>query len=108
MTPRAVIRPAADRDLDEQAEYYLSRSPDTAVRWYQATEEAIEFLARNPGIGTIRETRKSILRGIRTWPISGFERHIIFYRPIDAGVDILRVIHGSRDIDRILEASGEG
>jgi len=108
MNPRVVIRPAADRDLDEQAEYYLSRAPDTAVRWYEATAKTFEFLADNPGIGTIRETRKPGLRGIRTWPIPGFERHIIFYRSIDGGIDIVRVLHGARDIDRVLEAIGEG
>ena len=29
--------------------------------------------------------------------------HIIFYRPFEGGIDILRVLHGSRDIGSIFE-----
>ncbi len=107
MTSRVIIRPAADRDLDEQAEYYWSRSPKTAIRWYDATAETFMFLAENPLIGIMRETAKPALQGIRTWPIPGFERHIIFYRPVEEGVEVLRVIHGARDLDRILESPEE-
>lgn len=33
MIPRILILPAADRDLDEQAVYWLMRSPEIAARW---------------------------------------------------------------------------
>jgi toxin ParE1/3/4 len=103
MTPRVIILPAADRDLDEQAEYYLGRnSPETAARWYDQTAATFEFLAKQSGIGTVRKTRKRELAGVRVWPVDGFERHIVFYRPIEGGIEVLRVIHGARDIDRVL------
>ena len=105
MIPRIRILPAADRDLDEQAEYWLTRSPEIAARWYDATGATFAFLAQNPGIGPVRESRKPELVGIRTWAVDGFPKHIVFYRPIEGGVEVIRILHGARDIDRIL---GEG
>ena len=31
--------------------------------------------------------------------IAGFDNYLIFYRPTERGVEIIRVIHGSRDIE---------
>jgi hypothetical protein len=42
------------------------------------------------------------LAGVRTWPVDGFEKFIIFYRTIEGGVEILHVIRGSRDFGRVL------
>jgi toxin ParE1/3/4 len=49
------------------------------------------------------------LSTLRQWPIRGFENYLIFYLPTEAGIDVLRVLHGARDIDRILreEVNGE-
>jgi len=33
--------------------------------------------------------------------VKGFERYLIFYRPLTDGVEILRAIHGARDIERL-------
>jgi toxin ParE1/3/4 len=42
------------------------------------------------------------LRRVRRWPVSGFERWLIFYLPRRDGVDIVRVLHGARDIERAI------
>jgi len=39
--------------------------------------------------------------GLRAWPIDGFRNHLVFYRPTDEGVDIVRVLHGARDIEAL-------
>jgi plasmid stabilization system protein ParE len=28
-----------------------------------------------------------------------YDRHLIFYRPVKNGIEILRIVHGSRDIE---------
>jgi plasmid stabilization system protein ParE len=33
----------------------------------------------------------------------GFEKHLIFYRPIAEGIKVVRVIHAARDIPEILD-----
>jgi toxin ParE1/3/4 len=115
MTERYRVLPAADRDLDDQAAYLAREaSLDKALRFYDAASATFERIARMPGIGELRESANARLEGLRVSRIEGFEKHLIFYRVGDAGIDIVRVIHGARDIDRILgqitspdEVSGE-
>ena len=39
--------------------------------------------------------------GLRRWRVRGFENFLIFYRPIDDGIEVLRVLHGQRDRETI-------
>ena len=36
------------------------------------------------------------------WPVASFEDYLIFYRPTKRGIDVVRVLHGARDLRRIL------
>jgi toxin ParE1/3/4 len=46
--------------------------------------------------------RKAALRGVRRWPVKGFEKWLIFYQPKRNGVEIIHIIHGNRDIEALL------
>jgi toxin ParE1/3/4 len=108
MTPRVVVLPAADRDIDEQAEYLGDQaSLEIALRFYDAAAETFAFIATQPGIGAPYEGRTLAGAGIRVWRISGFENHLAFYRPIEGGIEVVRVLHGAQDISRILELDDE-
>src|SRR4051794_9591942 len=108
MTARYHVLPAADQDLDDLAAYLAQEaSLDVALRFYDAAGTTFEHLARMPGMGERRETRNLRLAGLRVWRVEGFEKHLIFYRPAADGIDIVRILHGARDIDRIL-AEGAG
>jgi len=43
---------------------------------------------------------RGIARGL---PVSGFENYLIFYRPLQDGIDVLRIVRGARDIGRLFE-----
>jgi toxin ParE1/3/4 len=43
-----------------------------------------------------------MLEGLRLWPVPGFERHLIFYVERADYIDVLRVLHGARDIPAVL------
>ena len=102
------VLPAADRDLDDQAAYLLAEaSLDTALRFYDAASVTFGKIAGMPGIGERWPSANPRLAGLRVWRIEGFENHLIFYRAADKGIEIIRVIHAARDIDRVLE-SGHG
>jgi len=58
-------------------------------------------------MGKTREVRNPRLSGLRQWRVKGFESYLIFYRPIPEGIEVLRVLHGARDIDRILDEEAE-
>ena len=46
------------------------------------------------------------LKGLRLFRVTGFEKILILYRPLENGVEILRVIHGSQNIQRLLRRQG--
>jgi toxin ParE1/3/4 len=105
MTPRVSVLPAADRDIDVQAEYLMREaSLETALRFYDATAATFDKLARMPGMGERRESSNPRLAGLRVWRIDGFPNHLLFYRPIEGGIEIIRVLHGARDVDAVLDS----
>jgi toxin ParE1/3/4 len=90
-------------DLDEIAEYIGRSNPPAALRFLDAFDQTVASLAPMPEMGSLWESDHPRLYGLRTWPVRGCKKYLIFYRPIDNGVEILRVLHGARDLDAILE-----
>ena len=35
-------------------------------------------------------------------PVRDFEKHLVFYRPIVGGIELVRVLHSARDTSAIL------
>jgi len=35
---------------------------------------------------------------MRLFTISGFDKMLVLYRPVENGIEVLRVIHGSRNL----------
>ena len=103
MKHQYVIRPAADLDLVTHADYIAQDNPDAAERFIRAAFASIDFIANHhyAGPAYIVPGRKWV--GLRKWAISGFGNYLIFYRVLEDRVEILRVIHGARDIPAALE-----
>jgi toxin ParE1/3/4 len=105
MSGRYRVLPAADRDLDDQAAHLAAEaSLETALRFYDAACATFAKIANMPGIGERWQSANPRLTDLRVWRVEGFEKHLIFYGPVADGIDIIRVVHGARDIDRVLEA----
>jgi toxin ParE1/3/4 len=96
-----VIRPLAKSDLDEQALFIAQDSVNAALRLLDAAESAFDRLRSFPEIGRRRWFRHPDLKDVRSWPIPGFEQHVIFYRAARDFVDVLRVVQTAQDLDRI-------
>ncbi len=103
-TKRVRISPQAERDIDN-AVLYLAEEADaeTAIRFFDAAHETFRGLLDTPGMGRVRPVGNPRVADARQWAVSGFGKHLIFYRIIPAGINIIRVLHGARDIGRILE-----
>lgn len=82
-------------DLLEIYEYIAPDNPAAAARWIDKLESECRKLADMPGMGRRRE---DLAPGLRSFVVGAY---LIFYRPIDGGVQITRVLHGARDIDRL-------
>lgn len=95
MNGRYELTDQADQDLLDAA-YYIGRdSVEAADRWIERMHHTFERLAQFPQMG--RE-RTELAPHLRSFPSGSY---IIFYRATDAGIEIIRVLHGARDIDAI-------
>jgi toxin ParE1/3/4 len=101
MTPRVILRPPAVRDMEDFAVYLAARNVAVADRFLDSCMSDFQRLSEMPGMGARREFRNPKASGIRSWPLSGFPNYLIIYRPVDVGVEILRILHGARDIESI-------
>ncbi len=102
-------RPQAKQDLIEQATYLYLAEPltDVSERFLTSAEAAFGRLADLPGLGARVDLTAPRLADLRRWPVPGFRNHLIFYRQTDTGIDVVRVLHGARDLAALLENEGE-
>jgi toxin ParE1/3/4 len=95
--------PAARNDLVEIFYYYISKGTiPTARRFLTQAEATFQRLAGMPALGTRYEPDEPVYAGVRFFPVSRFRVYLVFYRPIAGGIEVLRVLHGARDIHGIL------
>jgi toxin ParE1/3/4 len=90
---RVLKRPLAELDLDDIWWYIAQDNPEAADRLLDRIEEQCQSLARFPEMGISRE---ELMPGLRSLPVGNY---VVFYLPIERGIEIVRVLHGMRDID---------
>ena len=61
-------------------------------------------LSRMPGIGSSRYAEIPLVHGIRMLAIKDFENYLLFYLEHEDCVDVIRVLHGARDIPEALQS----
>jgi toxin ParE1/3/4 len=93
--PVIVKRPQAQSDLAEIWDYIADDSEAEADAFVDTIDQKLEVLAARPLAGRVRD---ELAEGVRSFPVG---RYIIFYRPLPQGVEIVRVLHGARDLDAI-------
>jgi toxin ParE1/3/4 len=99
---RVLVRAAARIDINSIADYIARDNLDVALRFYDAAEQAFQLLATYPNAGARRLSQHSDLKDVRSWPIAGFRNYVIFYRSVAADIEIIRVLHGAREVERII------
>lgn len=108
MAARRLVRkrPQALQDLVDIPAYLAEESGNDELGWrfLDAAEEALRHLAEMPGLGATRQYADPDLAGVRMWRVAGFPNQLIFYREVEGGIDVIRVLHGSRDLDAIFGA----
>jgi len=48
--------------------------------------------------------RALFLIATRMFPLKNFPQHMVFYLPFQRGIEIIRVVHGSRDLEKLVES----
>ena len=91
----------AQTDITEIGFYFAERDQEVKQRFYQAIDQTILTLARSPYLGERCSFRNPKTTGMRIWQVYGFSNYLIFYRPQNERLEVLRVLHGARDYTTI-------
>ncbi len=101
---RAHKTPRAKRDLEDCAIYLIDHgSLQVALRFLESAEATFETLVDHPGFGRQLQFARPELEGLRSFRVQGFENHLVFYLPREFGIEVVRVLHGARDLEAIFE-----
>ena len=82
-------------DLDDIWLYIASDSVTAADRLIDEFAGKFQMLAKQPGMG---RTREELAESLRSFPVGNY---VIFYRPTQDGIEIVRILSGFRDIPNI-------
>lgn len=94
-------KPQAERDIEECFVFIGEDDLDIGVHFLVAVEDSIEEIGRNPFIGKQCEFKSAQLQNLRMWLVKGFSNYQIYYIVTAETIEIIRVLHGARDIDDI-------
>ena len=90
---RVTRRPLAAADILDIWDHIAEDSLDQADRWIDKLDEKFGILATQPLMGRARE---ELAADLRSFP---FGRYVIFYMPVQDGINVVRVLHSARDVD---------
>jgi len=100
---RPHIRPRADADIDEIADFYTQEAgAKSGIRFLDAVAAALAFILETPLAGAPRPLLNPRLTGLRSWPVPGFEDVRVYYlEPHGDVLEVVRILHGRRDLPRL-------
>jgi antitoxin ParD1/3/4/toxin ParE1/3/4 len=97
-----VVTPLAARDLNEIWDYLATDNIQAADRVLDALVKALRGLAKNPGKGHWKDDLAD--RRHRFFLVYSY---LIVYRPETKPMQVIRVLHASRDIQTLLDLPSE-
>jgi len=95
--PIVKIAAAAEEDLKEIWAYVAEHHTEAANRLIKEITRRFAILRDHPQMGRKQD---KLLVNLRSFSVKNY---IIFYQPYEDGIEILRVLHSSRDIESIFE-----
>jgi toxin ParE1/3/4 len=91
------VSDTARSDLEEIWAYIAEDNVEAADRFIGVIISRFPKLAAMPEMGRLR---RELRPHLRSFPVG---RYLIFYRPMVNCVEIVRVLHGARDLPPLLE-----
>ncbi len=98
MSHRIVKRRRAEFDLLEHYLFIGQDNLDAADRLIIAAELDMRRLAEHPALGQTFPLKIKRFSALRYWPIKGFPNYLLFYVPVAHGIEIVRILYGTRDL----------
>ncbi|MEI6278594.1 MAG: type II toxin-antitoxin system RelE/ParE family toxin [Verrucomicrobiae bacterium] len=79
-------------DYEEIWDYIAPHDLAAADRLMDRFDATLKALASAPKIGCMAE---ELSPNLRSFPVGNY---LVFYRPIEDGIELIRIVHGARDI----------
>ena len=95
------LTPLAKADIFDIWSYIAEDSEDAANRVEQAIYDACAFVAEAPMRGYSRPDLT--VRLLRFWKLTRYPNYTVVYRPDTAPLEVVAVLHGKRNIRRMLK-----
>ena len=92
---RIVHRPLALQDLDDIWDYIAQDNPQVADHFIDKVEKQCRLLAEFPNIGTSCD---ALSPGLCFLVV---DKYVLFYIALDDGIEVVRVLHGARDLESL-------
>jgi len=93
--PQVILRPSAFDDLEIIWQYIAEENIARADAFLDTINTTFLRLAAAPQAG---RSRPELFSDLLSFPVG---RYLIFYFALQDGIEIVRVLHGARDIDNI-------
>jgi plasmid stabilization system protein ParE len=107
VSARYVVLPKADKDLDDEAYYLVDEAGlEAGLSFLPAARETFALLAGHPGMGWKCRLEHRSLASARVFRVTRFERILVFYRPCSTGIEVMRVLHSSQDLEELFAKEG--
>ena len=94
-----------DQALQDLTNTYLQfglESVATGEKFLDAVEFTIELLSDNPQAGRCRTFHSQAVADLRSWSLGKFPPYVLFYQVNPHELEILRLLHGARDLPRLV------
>lgn len=101
----ARLSPRAEQDLEGIRNFIAADNPDAAEQVRLTILNTADLLAGNPGIGR-RILRASARHSEIRWRVvPKYRNYLIFYRPFQDTIMVVRILHAAQDWTRYFPAS---
>ena len=105
MSARRIVRRVGARiDILEATDRIATGNPQAAVRFVRAVRETEEMILTAPGMGAARDFDNPALVGMRFHLVRGFPKYLIFYMPRSDGIEVVRILHGARNLEALFSS----
>lgn len=90
-----IVSPEAEQDMIDIWLHIAEDQPVNADHFLEHLEDKAHKLAEFKDLGA---DRRELAPGIRSFPV---DRYVLYYRVNEYGIELVRVLHGSRDVNLV-------
>lgn len=104
-TRQILYSPLFIQDFEDAYAWYGDASAGgVGDRFLDAVDVTVKLLATEPGVGRKVKARSAKLENLRCFRVTHpFDSYLIFYRCVEDEVFVDRVLHGARDLPKVLK-----